>query len=150
MVDQGGFAAASGSIGHKPPMEAPPSELPPSLASALARRYEQLPVVRVRYRRDIRRLDRAESLWIRRALRQHLHADAVRANTEQWWLAQVTRACSSVVAVLEQLESAGVAPELPPQPWRPTWLFQLWWNTLGPGARTWLRNRRAPIRRSRQ
>ena len=33
---QGGFAAASGSIDHKLPMEAPPFELPPSLAFARA------------------------------------------------------------------------------------------------------------------
>lgn len=79
--------------------------------------------------------------------RRHSLTDAAQANIEKWWHAQVTRPCSSVVTVLEQLETAGVPPELPPQPWRPTWLFELWWNTLGPGARTWLRNRRAPFGR---
>ena len=27
------------------------------------------------------------------------------------------------------------------------WLYQLWSNTVGPGARTWFRNRYVPIRR---
>lgn len=61
---------------------------------------------------------------------RHPLTDAAQASIEKRWLAQVGRACGSVLAV---------TPELPPQPWRPTWLFQLWWNTLGPGARTWLR-----------
>lgn len=146
MVEQGGFGARRGSVGVKPPMEALPPELPAPLASALARRYEQLPVVRVRSRRDIRRLDHTESRWIRRAVGRYSPTDAAPASIEEWWLAQVARACGGVVALLEQLEMAGVTPELPLQPWRPTWLFQLWWNTLGPGARTWMRNRRASFR----
>lgn len=150
MVDRGGFVAGWSAAGTKPPMEAPPPELPAPLASALARRYERLPVVRLRCRRDIRRLDHAESRWIQRALRPHSPAEAPQANIKKWWLAQVARAYGSVVAVLEQLETAEVTAVLPPQPWGPTWQFHLWWNTLGPGARTWFRNRRALFRRSWQ
>ena len=76
--------------------------------------------------------------------------DAAQTSIEKWWLAQVARACGSVVAVVEQLETAGVTAMLPPQPWGPARLFHLWWNTLGPGARTWFRNRRARFRRSWQ
>lgn len=147
MFEEGDFVPGAGAVGTKPPIEPPPPELPLSLASELARRYDGLPVVRIRSRRAIQALDHAESKWIRSALQRYPLSGAVKDRAEEWWRAQVVRACGSVIVVLEKLEAAGAGPELPPQPWRPTWLFQLWWNTLGPGARTWVRNRRASFRR---
>lgn len=146
MVERRGFdAGAAGvraaGVATKPPMEAPPAGLPAPLASALGRRYDRLPVVAVRSRRGIRQLDRAESRWIRHVLRRYPLTDAAQLTVEQWWHAQIARACSGAAAMLERLETVGGTANLPPRPWRPAWLFQLWWNTLGPGARTWLRNR---------
>lgn len=142
--DQG---TGRGTLDPAPARASPPRELPAALVGALARRGEALPVSRIRRGVDYWALRRVEERHVERLARQHRLDEPTRDLARDWWLAEVRRCCASARGQLSRREQGRLRRTMRHGPFRPTAVFQLYWHTVGPGARTWFADRYASIRR---
>jgi ATP-dependent Clp protease ATP-binding subunit ClpA len=124
-----------------------PAKVPTAMASELASRYDQLPVHRIRRDADFWALRRVEEEHVERLARRHQLDDVTRAGAMDWWLGEVQRRCAGSRARLDRQEQRRLHRMHRRRSFRSNAVFQLYWNTLGPGGRTWIGNRYATIRR---
>jgi Clp amino terminal domain, pathogenicity island component len=137
----------SGADDGPPAMRTPPREVPATMASELASRYDRLPVQRIRRHADLWALRRVEEEHVDRLARQHELDDVTRDATMSWWLEEVQRRCGGTSARLQREERRRLQRIHRHPRFRSNAVFQLYWNTVGPGGRTWFGNRYATIRR---
>ncbi len=127
--------------------ESPPAGLPAALVADLEHRYAQLPVHRIRKDADFWALRRVEEAHVKRLARRHELDAVTRGAALDWWLGEVQLRCSGARARLHREEQRRLRRVARRRYFRSKALFQLYWNTVGPGGRTWLGNRYATIRR---
>lgn len=130
-----------------PVRKPPPPELPAELVAELETRCEQLPVHRTRRDADFWALRRVEQDHVKRLARRHQLDEVTREVALDWWLGEVQRRCSEARAGLHREELRRLHRLVRRRYFRPNGLFQLYWNTVGPGGRTWFGNRYVTIRR---
>ena len=130
-----------------PAMRPPPPEVPAAMARELASRYDRLPVQRIRRHADFWALRRVEEKHGDRLARRHQLDDDSRDVTVGWWLAEVQRRCANMNARLQREDRRRLQRIHRHPRFRSNAVFQLYWNTVGPGGRTWFGNRYATIRR---
>ncbi len=124
-----------------PPMRPPPPEVPATMARELASRYDRLPVQRIRRHADLWALRRVKEEHVDRLARRHQLDEVARDVTVGWWLAEVQRHCASISARLQREERRRLRRIHRHPQFRSNAVFQLYWNTVGPGGRTWIGNR---------
>lgn len=130
-----------------PPMRPPPPEVPVVIASDLAARYDRLPVAHVRRYADLWALRRIEKEHVDRLARRHQLDETARDVTASWWLTEVQRRCARTSGRLQR-EDRRRFQQIHRHPrFRSNAVFQLYWNSVGPGGRTWFANRYATLRR---
>jgi hypothetical protein len=117
-----------------------------AVADDLARRFIEIPFARVRRWADYWAVRDIEIDHIRLVARRYGISDEDRDSLEAHWLARVDR---ELAETMESLHDRGVEPR--PRSsiarhLRWNWLRQLWFNTFGPGAKTWFGNRHTTIR----
>jgi hypothetical protein len=130
-----------------PAMRTPPPEVPATMAGELASRYGRLPVQRIRRHADLWALRRVEEEHVDRLAGRHQLDEVARDVTVGWWLAEVQRRCASMSARLQREEQRRLHRIHRHPRFRSNAVFQIYWNTVGPGGRTWFGNRYATIRR---
>jgi hypothetical protein len=130
-----------------PPMRPPPPEVPATMAGELASRYDRLPVQHIRRHADLWALRRVEEEHVDRLARRHQLDEVARDVTVGWWLAEVQRRCASMSARLAREDRSRLQQIHRHPRFRSNAVFQLYWNTVGPGGRTWFGNRYSAIRR---
>ena len=142
----------------------PPAELatlPPDVWRHLEERLQQIPVDRIRRMADYYALRSVESEHINRIARDLNLSANQRQLLSDWWqqtvqlkvqpkIEQITKSHrESQMRWIASEHRRHPTRQLPPQP--PgvvrTVLFQLKFNTVGPGGRTWFGNRYVGIRR---
>lgn len=138
---------SSDTVQDAPAMGTPPSKVLASMASDLASRYDRLPVHRIRRRADFWALRRVEKEHVERLARRYELDETTREVAENWWLGEVARRCSAARIRIDRQERRHLHQMPRHRTFRSNALFQLYWNTVGPGGRTWLGNRYATIRR---
>jgi hypothetical protein len=121
--------------------------LPEGVIGDLQARYERVPFDRIRRMADYYALREVEADYVRElALRAQL---SVRDNelVESWWLSCLATQLSETLERLatERRDSA-IRSLRRRRRVRSTVLFQLWFNTIGPGGRCWFGNRYTTIR----
>lgn len=116
-----------------------------AMARELASRYDQLPVHRIRRHADVWALRRVEEEHVERVARRYQLDDVARDATLDWWLGEVQRRCAGTSARLDEQRRLQRIHRHPR--FRSNAVFQIYWNTVGPGGRTWFENRYATIRR---
>ena len=114
-----------------------------ALRLKLSSRLEQIPLKRVRRRADYWALRQIEEEHVKQLARSFGLFDVESERLTSWWLGEIDSLLSA------RFQDLFVDQELPrrmPQI-RPKTLFQIWFNTLGPGGRCWFGNRYVAIRR---
>ena len=139
--------ASVASSGAPPPMRPPPPEVSAPETRELGPRYEQLPVQCIRRHADLWALRRVEEEHVDRLARRFQLDEIARDVTVGWWLAEVQRRCASMSARLQREEQRRLHRIHRHPRFRSNAVFQIYWNTVGPGGRTWFGNRYATIRR---
>lgn len=124
-----------------------PSVVPASVARDLASRYERLPVHRIRRRADFWTLLRVEEEHVEQLGRRCELDETTREVARNWRLREVERRCSAARSRIDRRERRRLYRMHRHRTFRSNALFQLYWNTVGPGGRTWFGNRYATIRR---
>ncbi len=134
------------------PGDPPPPPLPymgdctETIVQHLADRFARVPFDRVRRWGDYWALWSVERDHVGRLASQFGLSTSARRALEDHWLSRIDYQLAPTRERLmfqssDRLRNSRLARELK---WN--WLFQLWFNTLGPGARTWFGNRYAGIR----
>ncbi len=142
------FGSDSLGVRNGPPaMRTPPPEVPATMASELASRYNRLPVQRIRRHADLWALRSVEEEHVDLLARRHQLDDVARDVSASWWLAEVQRRCASMSARLQREERRRLQRIHRHPQFRSNAVFQLYWNTVGPGGRTWFGNRYSTVRR---
>ena len=141
------FASPSADDNGSPSMGTAPADMPPTMVRELASRYDHLPVRRIRRDADFWALRRVEKEHIERLARLHQLDDGARDVAVDWWLGEVQRRCAGTSARRERLEQRRLHRIHQHPRFRSNAVFQLYWNTVGPGGRTWFGNRYTTIRR---
>ncbi len=134
----------------------PSDDLPPDLISHLSNRLDRLPVNRIRTLADYYALCSIETDHVRRLAREFNLTVEQHAMVESWWRERVRKRLAGVLdSILEEAGSrrhrltvrylsnnpSSNTPRLLHKA-----LWQLKFNTLGPGGRTWFGNRYMWIR----
>ncbi len=117
-----------------------------ALSKHLDERIRRIPFKRVNRWADYWALRDIEVEHVARLACQHLLSRHEQSSLEAHWLARIH---NEVGPTLDQLEQQGNSPvdlARMARRLRFNFLFQLWFNTLGPGARTWFGNRYTTIR----
>ena len=147
VAQTGDQPVGQGTLGPLPARAQPPPELPAVLVAELERRYEELPVARIRRDADFWALWRVEEEHIDRLARGYHLDEATEDLARGWWLGEVRGRCADAAAWAHRREQRHLHRTVRRRLFRPNAAFQLYWNTVGPGARTWFGNRYATIRR---
>jgi hypothetical protein len=118
-----------------------------AISRDLDERFARVPFHRVRGRSDSWALRAVEVDHIRRVALRLPGSDADRQGLEAHWLGRIDRQLAGANERFsfrdgEETLNSRVASRLRGH----NAVFQVWWNTLGPGARCWLANRYGPIR----
>jgi hypothetical protein len=143
----GDLDSDSGAHDGPPAMRTPPPEVPATIASELASRYGPLPVQRIRRHADLWALRRIEKEHVDRLVRDHQLDDVTRDATMSWWIEEVQRRCRGTSARLQREERRRLQRIHRHPRFRSNAVSQLYWNSVGPGGRTWFGNRYATVRR---
>ena len=138
---------SSDAVHDAPAMVTPPSVVPAIVARDLASRYERLPVHRIRRRADFWALLRVEEEHVEQLGRRCELDETTREVARNWWLGEVERHCSAARSRIDRRERSRLHRMHRYRAFRSNALSQLYWNTVGPGGRTWFGNRYATIRR---
>src|ERR1700730_967202 len=109
---------------------------PAALTQGFETRLQWVPFDRVRNWADYWALQAVEGDHLGRLARQYNLTDRDRESIETWWLAQVDAQLGGTYArLISQLHTDSGAYILRSARWqlRSTFLFQVWFNTVGPG-----------------
>jgi hypothetical protein len=126
--------------------------LPPAIAEDLDRRLKHVPFDRVRREADYWALLDVEREHVRRVSTRHRLSQHDRQLLEHWWLSRISAEIHGTLTKLRERRMALTTAQIRRRPLSPftpfrTARFQLWFNTVGPGGRTWMGNRYTIIRR---
>jgi hypothetical protein len=130
-----------------PDFNAPPPGLLPHFDS----RLRNLPIGRIRTMADFFALRSVEEDHIGRVARQYGLSDTERRSVEAWWLHQIQVPLDGQIRDLGDQRRAAFMHQMKRRHargprLRSEFLFQVWFNSLGPGGRTWFGNRYISIR----
>lgn len=128
-------------------MRTPPSDVPAGMVRDLVFRYGRLPVQRIHRRADLAALRRVEEEHVQRVARRYGLDETARESAMSWWVEEVEARCSAVRARIVRQERRRVDRIRRHRAFGSNALLQLYWHTVGPGARTWFGNRYVTIRR---
>jgi hypothetical protein len=117
-----------------------------ALIRHLEMRFSRVPFARVRRWADYYALREVEIDHVRRLARRHGISDGDRSAFEDHWLARINAELAPVLERLRCHDFASVADSRIGRHLRSRFVFQLWFNTLGPGAKTWFGNRYVSLR----
>jgi hypothetical protein len=111
-------------------------------------RLEHLPVSRVRTMSDYWELRSVEVDHVRDLARRYALSEGDRQGVQAHWIARIEAELANTTERLrfehiDAVRNSRISRRLKDH----NLIHQLWWNTLGPGAKTWIGNRLAPIRR---
>jgi len=133
-------------------IETPPTpdfdNLPEQIGTDLDARFDHIPFDRVRRMADYWALREVEADHIRKlARRNDLSAEEGRC-VEVWWLARLGAQLTDTLdrMSLENRENNLRLLGRHARRMHSKFLFQLWFNTIGPGGRCWFGNRYTTIR----
>ncbi len=138
---------SSDTVQDAPAMGTPLSMVPASMTRDLAFRYDWLPVHRIQRRGDFWALWRVDEEHLERLARRYELDETTREVAGNRWLGEVERRCSAVRIQIERQDRRHLHRLRRHRTFRSNALFQLYWNTVGPGGRTWFGNRYVTIRR---
>jgi Clp amino terminal domain, pathogenicity island component len=125
--------------------------LPGEILKELENRLQRVPFDRIHRQGDYWAVLAVEHDHIRRLARRFELSDAEQQSLDHWWHHKLQGPLSGVIARIFPRPQPGAlsgARSRSPR-WvdrSPTFLRQLWFNTLGPGGRCWFGNRYATIR----
>lgn len=122
------------------------SSLPAELLQHLDARFHRLPFERVRTYADYWALRDVETDHVRHLARRFNLTDLEQRSVEHWWLRQLVVPLDETLARLRSQRRSSTQRLMRRRRVRSKLLFQLWFNTAGPGGRTWLGNRYTTIR----
>jgi hypothetical protein len=127
------------------------SRLPPGAIQQLDSRLHNLPVDRIQTMADFYALLDVEKDHVQIVARQYNLMDTERQPIETWWLHQIQILLDSKIRDLGDRQRASFERQMTKHNsrrlrFRSNVLFQLWFNSVGPGGRTWFGNRYVTIR----
>lgn len=133
---------------HIPPPPRPDlGENGDTALDALDERFEHIPFHRIRRPADYWALLDVEAQHVDKVARQH-HLSAHHAKAlHQYWSERIEARLAATLDGFRRSRSGELGQSRLARRLGRGFVFQLWFNTLGPGARTWLGNRYAGIRR---
>ena len=131
----------------------PPATGPPDIGArtgvvlgVLEDRFARVPFARVRRWADYWALRAVEVDHVRRLAQREGLPEPDHQALEAYWLGQIDVALVQTRGRLQREHTESLHRSRLARRIRPELVFQLWWNTLGPGARTWLSNRYTTLR----
>jgi hypothetical protein len=112
----------------------------------LEQRFHQVPFERIRGEADYWALVSVESDHMRRLAQEYNLSENQRKDLQRYWLERIEEPLSDMLKRFHYrgLLSHHRSPIARHLQWN--WLYQLWFNTVGPGARCWFGNRYTTIR----
>jgi hypothetical protein len=128
------------------PVPLPPdfSTLPSEVVDDLAERLQRIPADHIRRRGDYWALWSVERDHIARLADQFGLGKEESDSLYYWWRDEVTMRYPRLRDTIEHTHTRSMLHSMPRI--RPKFLFQLWFNTIGPGGRCWFGNRYTTIR----
>jgi hypothetical protein len=134
---------------RRPPPPAPPDigERAEAVIQALDERFARLPFGRIHRFADHWALRSVEVEYARRLASKERLSEPQSAALERYWLSRVEAPLGDKLDELHFRQVEARHRARAPRRVRSELLAQLWFNTLGPGARTWLGNRYSVVRR---
>jgi hypothetical protein len=125
--------------------------LPSELSQDLETRFRRVPFDRIRRMADYYALRTVEEDHINRLARRFNLSSSDRDSVEDWWQERLHTRLAETLARFTPSQSSQVRRMKEIMRWqqrtRSNALFQFWFNTVGPGGRTWFANRYVGIRR---
>ena len=124
------------------------ASLPREVSTDLDARFSRIPFGRVRRYADYWTLRDIEAVHIHKlAYRNHLSSDD-RKIVEAWWLARVATELNDTMNRLGTQNRERTTRLMRRGALRPrsNVVFQIWFNTIGPGGRCWFGNRYTTVR----
>ena len=125
--------------------------LPPEFRSHFDERLKHLPVGRIQRMADFYALRSVEIDHVRHVARQYNMSDAERRSVESWWLHRIQVPLDGKIRDLGDQRHAAFIRQMEKHRLRrhrfkSKFVFQLWFNSIGPGGMTWFGNRYVTIR----
>ncbi len=131
--------------------EPPPPDfdaLPPGVRLDLDDRFQRVPFDRILHLADYWALRSIEAEHVTKLARRFDLTPAQQASVEHWWQRELHDRLKETLTDLAERKMLTHRRLLARHRWRrrSKVLFQMWFNTLGPGGRTWFGNRYMAIR----
>lgn len=121
--------------------------VPGEILDALEERYLSVPFWRVRRMADYWALCSVESQHVEKLAARHRLGSEDKKALERWWLGRLQQRVEPTVAALRAKDRERTFRTRRNRPHlRTNVIFQIWFNTIGPGGRCWFGNRYTTIR----
>ena len=117
-----------------------------AIHAGLRARWDRLPFERVKGWADYWALRDVEVEHVRRLARQNNLSEAQHRDLESYWLDLIDDPIRDKLDRQHYRDIGSRRKSRFERHLRWNWTYQLWFNTIGPGARTWFGNRYTPIR----